>query len=58
MNDKSTKRVKDKRMGKLWEPVEASPEEIARACMEGPPKERWDYLEKGKENTAKDRQDL
>ena len=52
------KKVKDKRMGKLWEPVEASPEEIARACMEGPPKERWDYLAKGKKDTGKDRRDL
>ena len=31
------KKVKDKSMGKLWELVEASPEEIARDCMEGPP---------------------
>ena len=52
------KKVKDKRIGKLWEPVEASPEEIARACMEGPPKERWDYLEKGEKSTNKDRQEL
>lgn len=52
------KQVKDKRIGKLWEPVEASPEEIARACMEGPPKERWDYLEKGAKSTGKDRQGL
>ena len=40
--------TKDKRIGTLWEPVEASPEEIARACMQGPPKETWDYLSKGK----------
>ena len=52
------KKVKDKRMGKLWEPVEASPEEIAKACMEGPPKERWDYLEKGRKDTAEDRREL
>ena len=45
---------KDRRMGSLWEPVEASPEEIAKACMEGPPKERWDYL-KGKEKPEKRR---
>ena len=42
------KQPKDKRMGSLWEPVEASPEEIAKACMEGPPKEKWDYIEKPK----------
>ena len=35
---------KDRRMRTLWEPVEASPEQIARVCMEGPPKEKWDYL--------------
>lgn len=39
---------KDTRTGTLWEPVEASPEEIAKACMEGPPKAKWDYLTKGK----------
>ncbi len=41
-----TTRKPDKRMGSLWEPVEATPEEIARACMQGPPKETWDYLTK------------
>ncbi len=46
------KKVKDKRMGKLWEPAEASPEEIGRACMEGPPKERWDYLAKAQPDAA------
>ena len=25
-----------------------TPENIALACMQGPPKKRWDYLEKGK----------
>lgn len=37
---------RDRRQGSLWEPVEASPEEIALACMQGPPKEQWDYLTK------------
>ena len=40
--------TRDKRIGTLWEPVEASPEEIAKACIEGPPKAKWDYLTKGK----------
>ena len=30
----------------MWEPVDLSPEEIAKACMQGPPKEKWDYLTK------------
>ena len=38
-----TNQAKDKRIGTLWEPVEASPEEIARVCMEGPPKKPFDY---------------
>ena len=25
-------------------PIDASPEDIARACMFGPPKRQWDYL--------------
>ena len=43
------KRTADRRMGGLWEPVEASPEEISQACMEGPPKENWGYLDKAQE---------
>lgn len=46
------KGVTDRRMGTLWELVEASPEEIAKACMEGPPKAKWDYLNKGKKASA------
>lgn len=38
---------KDKRMGSIWEPVDASPADIALVCMQGPPKEQWDYLTKG-----------
>ena len=45
----TTKPEKDPRTGTLWDPVDAPPEEIARACMQGPPKEDWDYLRKGKE---------
>ena len=45
---------KDKRIGTLWDPVNASPEEIARACMQGPPKERWDYQTKNTEPTLPD----
>ena len=40
---------KDKRLGTLWDPVDASPEGIARACMQGPPKEQWDYQTKAPE---------
>ncbi len=41
--------TKDKRIGTLWDPVDASPEDIARACMQGPPKEKWDYQNKESE---------
>ena len=26
------------------EPIPDTPENIARACMQGPPKKKWDYL--------------
>ena len=42
MNNKN----RDKRIGTLWEPVNAMPEEMALACMEGPQKKKWDYLTK------------
>ena len=30
---------------KVWpEPIDASPEEVARALMQGPPKKDWRYL--------------
>ena len=38
---------KDRRTGTLWEPVDLTPEQIALACMQGPPKKKWEYL-KGK----------
>ena len=41
---KDEKPEKDARYGTLWEPVDLTPEEIARACMQGPPKKRWNYL--------------
>ena len=40
----ATERTTDVRTGTLWDPVDAPPEEIARACMQGSPKEIWDYL--------------
>ncbi len=40
-------RIPDQRVGTLWEPVEATPEQIALACMQEPPKKKWDYLSKG-----------
>ncbi len=36
--------MKDARTGTLWEPVDMTPEQIARACMQGPPKKKWDYM--------------
>jgi hypothetical protein len=44
MAEKVERPEKDARYGTLWEPVDLTPEEIARACMQGPPKKRWDYL--------------
>ena len=35
------------------EPIPDSPENIARACMEGPPKRDWRYLEPGSDAKAK-----
>ena len=29
------------------DPIPDTPEAIARACMQGPPKEDWDYLKPG-----------
>ncbi len=34
---------------KMPEPIPDTPENIARACMQGPPKRDWDYLEPGSE---------
>ena len=39
-------RNRDRRVGTIWDPIDLSPEEIARACMQGPPKKEWDYLKK------------
>ena len=41
-----TKRTKDKRVGTIWDPIDLTPEQIALACMQGPPKKEWDYLKK------------
>ena len=35
------------------EPIPDTPENIARACMEGPPKRDWRYLEPGSDAKAK-----
>ena len=37
------KKNQDARTGTLWHPVNASPDEIARACLTTPPPERWQY---------------
>ena len=34
----------DSRTGTEWEPIDLSPEEIARLAMQGPPKKDWRYL--------------
>jgi hypothetical protein len=51
MAKKQTK-GKDARTGTLWEPVDATPEQIALACMKGPPKKEWEYLKKGKKTQS------
>ncbi len=40
------KRSRDKRVGTIWDPIDLTPEQIALACMQGPPKKEWDYLMK------------
>ena len=44
MAAKDKKPKKDVRYGTLWEPVDLTPEQIAKACMQGPPKLQFDYL--------------
>ena len=39
-------RSAQKRPLRMPEPIDASPQDIARACMLGPPKREWDYLKK------------
>ena len=34
---------------KMPEPILNAPKAIVRACMQGPPKRDWDYLEPGSE---------
>ena len=43
---------RDRRTGSIWEPVNLSPEQIALACMQGPPKKEWDYLSGGKRSQS------
>jgi hypothetical protein len=31
---------------KMPEPIPDTPENVARACMQGPPKKEWEYLKK------------
>ena len=42
---------------KMPEPIPDTPEAIARACMLGPPKREWDYLEPGSEARVPRRDD-
>ena len=36
-------------------PIPALPQDIARACMKGPPKKEWDYLKPGANAHRKER---
>lgn len=40
-----SKRNRSRRV--MPEKIPDSPEEIARACMQGPPKKDWDFIEEG-----------
>ena len=42
----TTKKKKDARTGTLWQPVDATPDEIARACLTTPPPKQWEYEKK------------
>lgn len=33
---------------KMPEPIDATPEEVARAIMQRPPKKKWDFMQKRK----------
>ena len=46
------KQEKDARYCTLWEPVDVTPEEIACACMQGPPKKQRDYLKSNRGKRA------
>ena len=39
---------------KMPEPIPDTPENVARAAMQGPPKKDWRYLKKGKEAARKE----
>ena len=42
----TAKKKKDARVGTLWQPVDATPDEIARACLTTPPPKQWEYEKK------------
>ena len=51
------RRRRDRRIGGVWDPIDLTPEQIALACMQGPPKKEWDFLNRkplppGAESTA------
>ena len=33
-------------------PIDDTPENIARACMKGPPKKKWDYMDSKKDDDS------
>ena len=41
---------------KMPEPIPDTPEAIARACMQGPPKREWEYLEPDSDARVKPRE--
>ena len=46
---------KDARLGTLWHPVDASPDEIARAILTTPPPKKWRY-ERGEKKPSPPKQ--
>ena len=44
----TAKKKKDARTGTLWQPVNATPEEIALACLTTPAPQQWEYEKKAK----------
>ena len=46
MSTKQKKRVGRPVKNKMPEPIPDTPENVALACMQGPPKKKWEYLKK------------
>jgi len=48
MSRKQPKPARGRPPRSMPEPIPATPEEVARVLMQGPPKKEWRYLKKGR----------